>query len=193
MARTSDKQEKILAFLNRYIEENGYPPAVREIGAAVGLKSTATVSYHLGSSSARGASRPIPASAALSPCPRGSGGGKIPVLGVVTAGLPILAQENVEGYIPWDGDPSYFALRVRGESMVGAGILSGDIVVVRQQQSADHGDIVVALLGDEATVKRLKLDDTGVWLMPENPAFDPIDGREATILGKVKALYREFE
>ena len=72
--------------------------------------------------------------------------------------------------------------------MVGAGILSGDIVVVRQQQSADHGDIVVALLGDEATVKRLKLDETGVWLMPENPAFDPIDGREATILGKVKAL-----
>ena len=194
MARTSDKQEKILAFLNRYIEENGYPPAVREIGAAVGLKSTATVSYHLGGAQAPGAhpGRFSGKRRAIS-LPEGQRGGKIPVLGVVTAGLPILAQEHVEGYLPWDGDPNYFALRVRGESMVGAGILSGDIVVVRQQQSADHGDIVVALLGDEATVKRLKLDDTGVWLMPENPAFDPIDGREATILGKVKALYREFE
>ena len=166
MARTSDKQEKILAFLNRYIEENGYPPAVREIGAAVGLKSTATVSYHLGELKRQGRIQADSGKRRAISLPEGQRGGKIPVLGVVTAGLPILAQENVEGYLPWDGD---------------------------QQQSADHGDIVVALLGDEATVKRLKLDETGVWLMPENPAFDPIDGREATILGKVKALYREFE
>ena len=152
MARTSDKQEKILAFLNRYIEENGYPPAVREIGAAVGLKSTATVSYHLGELKRQGRIQADAGKRRAISLPEGQRGGKIPVLGVVTAGLPILAQENVEGYLPWDGDPSYFALRVRGESMVGAGILSGDIVVVRQQQSADHGDIVVALLGDEATV-----------------------------------------
>lgn len=164
---------------------------MREISAAVGLKSTATVSYHLEPKRQGRIQADAGKRRAIS-LPEGSGA-ENPGAGRGHGGTADLGSENVEGYLPWDGDPSYFALRVRGESMVGAGILSGDIVVVRQQQSADHGDIVVALLGDEATVKRLKLDDTGVWLMPENPAFDPIDGREATILGKVKALYREFE
>lgn len=193
MARTSDKQEKILEFLNRYIEENGYPPAVREICAAVGLKSTATVSYHLGElkrqgriQTESGKSRTI---SLTSPPPRGN---QIPIVGLVTAGLPILAQENWEGTIPWEGEPNCFALRVRGDSMVGAGILSGDLVVVRPQSDAVNGEIVVALLGDEATVKRFHRDDSGVWLLPENPAYQPIDGREAQILGKVKALYREY-
>lgn len=193
MARTSDKQEKILEFLNRYIEENGYPPAVREICAAVGLKSTATVSYHLGElkrqgriQTESGKSRTI---SLASPPTRGN---QIPILGLVTAGLPILAQENWEGTIPWEGEPNCFALRVRGDSMVGAGILSGDLVVVRPQSDAVNGEIVVALLGDEATVKRFHRDDSGVWLLPENPAYQPIDGREAQILGKVKALYREY-
>lgn len=193
MARTSDKQEKILEFLNRYIEENGYPPAVREICAAVGLKSTATVSYHLGElkrqgriQTESGKSRTI---SLASPPTRGN---QIPILGLVTAGLPILAQENWEGTIPWEGEANCFALRVRGDSMVGAGILSGDLVVVRPQSDAVNGEIVVALLGDEATVKRFHRDDSGVWLLPENPAYQPIDGREAQILGKVKALYREY-
>lgn len=193
MARTSDKQEKILEFLNRYIEENGYPPAVREICAAVGLKSTATVSYHLGElkrqgriQTESGKSRTI---SLASPPTRSN---QIPIVGLVTAGLPILAQENWEGTIPWDGEPNCFALRVRGDSMVGAGILSGDLVVVRPQSDAVNGEIVVALLGDEATVKRFHRDDSGVWLLPENPAYQPIDGREAQILGKVKALYREY-
>lgn len=193
MARTSDKQEKILEFLNQYIEENGYPPAVREICTAVGLKSTATVSYHLGElkrqgriQTESGKSRTI--SLAAPP----SRGNRIPILGLVTAGLPILAQENWEGTIPWEGEQNCFALRVRGDSMVGAGILSGDLVVVRPQADAVNGEIVVALLGEEATVKRFHRDDSGVWLLPENPAYQPIDGREAQILGKVKALYREY-
>ena len=113
-------------------------------------------------------------------------------IGVVTAGIPILAVENIEGYIPWDGESGCFALRVRGDSMIGAGILDGDKVVVRPQQSAENGEIVVALLEDSATVKRLKKKGAEVWLMPENPAYDPIDGRAASILGKVKAVIREY-
>ncbi len=192
MTRSSEKQEKILAFINQYIEENGFPPAVREIGAAVGLKSTATVSYHLGMLKREGRieyqsgkSRTI----SVAPAVRS---GTIPIVGLVTAGQPILAQENWEGTLPWDGEPDCFALRVRGDSMVGAGIFSGDLVVVRPQPDADNGDIVVALLEDEATVKRFRRDETGVWLLPENPSYQPIDGRTARILGKVKALYREY-
>ena len=185
MARTSDKQEKILEFLNRYIEENGYPPAVREICAAVGLKSTATVSYHLGElkrqgriQTESGKSRTI---SLASPPTRSN---QIPIVGLVTAGLPILAQENWEGTIPWEGEPNCFALRVRGDSMVGAGILSGDLVVVRPQSDAVNGEIVVALLGDEATVKRFHRDDSGVWLLPENPAYQPLTGEKRRFWAK---------
>jgi len=114
------------------------------------------------------------------------------VVGVVTAGVPILAVENIEGYLPWDGEPGCFALRVRGDSMVGAGILDGDRVVVRPQQTADNGEIVVALLDDSATVKRLQKSGNTVWLMPENPAYRPIDGTDAQLLGKVKAVIRTY-
>ena len=114
------------------------------------------------------------------------------MIGVVTAGLPILAVENIESTIPWDGDPECFALRVRGDSMIGAGILDGDKVVVRPQPDADNGEIVVALLEDEATVKRLHREKDEVWLLPENPAYTPIDGRNASILGKVTAVIREY-
>ena len=117
---------------------------------------------------------------------------RIPVVGVVTAGVPILATENIEGYLPWDGEAGCFVLRVRGDSMIGAGILDGDKVVVRPQKDAENGQIVVALLDDSATVKRLKKAGREVWLMPENPSYQPIDGREAQILGRVKALYREY-
>ena len=192
MPRTSNKAELILDYVNQFVQENGYAPSVREIGAAVGLRSTASVSYHLQalqdkglllSPGAKGRKRAIVTS--LRP-------GQIPVIGVVTAGLPILAVENQEGTMCWDGDPGCFALRVRGESMINAGILDGDKVVVRPQQSADDGQIVVARLGDEATVKRLRRRGGEIWLLPENPAFEPIDGREAQIVGLVKAVVREY-
>ena len=117
---------------------------------------------------------------------------RIPVVGVVTAGVPILAVENIEGYLPWDGEAGCFALRVRGDSMIGAGILDGDRVVVRSQPTADNGEIVVALLGDSATVKRFRKDGNQIWLLPENPAYQPIDGNHAQIIGKVKAVIRTY-
>jgi len=192
MPRTSDKADMILEFVNQFVQENGYAPSVREIGAAVGLSSTASVSYHLNQLKAKGL--------LLSPGAKGSKRsivtatrpGQIPVVGVVTAGVPILALENQEGTISWDGDPACFALRVRGDSMINAAILSGDMVVVRPQQTADDGQIVVAMIGDEATVKRLRFQDGHVWLMPENDAYSPIDGNEAQILGVVKAVVREY-
>ena len=191
MPRTTDKQEKILEFLTDYVNEKGYPPSVREICAAVGLRSTATVSYHLTELKKQGRIQGETNKRRAIAVPE-TQRGRIPVLGVVQAGMPILAVENVEGYLLWDGDPSCFALRVRGDSMVNAGILEGDKVVVRPQPDADNGDIVVALLEDEATVKRLWREKGAVWLLPENPAFRPIDGREAIILGKVKAVIREY-
>ena len=128
-----------------------------------------------------------PAAKAAPPAPA-----RIPLVGVVTAGYPILAVENIEGYLPWDGDEHCFALRVRGESMINAGILDGDLVVVRQQPDAVSGEIVVALLEDEATVKRLSRKNGQTWLLPENEAYQPIDGTYARILGKVMAVVRRY-
>ncbi len=193
MARTTDKQEKILEFLNKHIEENGFPPTVREICAAVGLKSTATVSYHLTELKKQGRIQGDSTKRRAISLPESHRAGRIPVLGVVTAGLPIYAHEDIEGYIPWDGEPGCFALRIRGDSMVGAGILDGDKVVVRQQPDAYEGDIVIALLEDEATCKRYHREKDGsFWLLPENPAYDPIPANHASILGKVKAVIREY-
>ncbi len=192
MARTSNKGQEILEFVNQFAQEHGYAPSVREIGAAVGLSSTASVSYHLRqlqnkgllvSPGSKGTKRAI--STAQRP-------GQIPVIGVVTAGQPILAFENMEGTMAWEGDPSCFALRVQGDSMIGAGILSGDKVVVRPQQTAQDGQIVVARLEDEATVKRLRMKNGEVWLLPENPDYAPIDGTHAQIIGIVKAVVREY-
>ena len=191
MPRKSDKAGLILDYVNSFVQENGYAPSVREIGAAVGLRSTASVSYHLQQLQSKGA--------LLAPQSKGKKRavvtavrpGQIPVIGVVTAGQPILAFENQEGTMAWDGEPGCFALRVRGDSMINAGILDGDKVVVRPQPSADDGQIVVARIGDEATVKRLSRKNGQVWLMPENPAYDPIDGSEAELIGIVKALFRE--
>lgn len=192
MPRKSDKAQQILDFVNQFIQENGYAPSVREIGAAVGLRSTASVTYHLQqmqekgllqSSGNKGQKRAIVSSQRP---------GQIPVVGVVTAGMPILAVENQEGMMAWDGEPGCFALRVRGDSMIGAGILSGDKVVVRPQQTADDGQIVVARIEDEATVKRLRRRNGQVWLLPENPAYPPIDGTYAELIGIVKAVVREY-
>lgn len=192
MPRTSNKAELILSYVNQFTQENGYAPSVREIGAAVGLRSTASVSYHLQSLQEKGFLQDPGAKGRKRAIVTSVRPGQIPVVGVVTAGLPILAVENREGTMAWDGDPGCFALRVRGESMIGAGILDGDKVVVRPQPTADDGQIVVARIGDEATVKRLHRSNGQVWLLPENPAFEPIDGSEAELIGVVKAIYREY-
>lgn len=192
MARTSNKKAEILDFLNRFIHDNGYAPSVREIAQAVGLRSTATVHYHLNALRDEGAISMDQMKNRTITLSEPARSGHIPIIGVVTAGMPILAVENIEGYIPWDGDESCFALRVRGDSMIGAGILDGDKVVVRPQSTADQGEIIVALLDDSATVKRLRRKNGEVWLMPENPAYPPIDGRAAQIIGKVKAVIREY-
>lgn len=192
MPRTSDKAQRILEYVNQFVQENGYAPSVREIGTAVGLRSTASVSYHISALQEKGllltpSNKGMKRSIVTNVRP-----GHIPVVGVVTAGIPILAVENQEGTMAWEGAPDCFALRVRGDSMVNAGILDGDKVVVRPQQSADDGQIVVALLEDSATVKRLRRRNGQIWLMPENDAYDPIDGTNAQIIGLVKAVVREY-
>ena len=192
MPRTSDKAEKILDYVNRFIQENGYAPSVREIGAAVGLRSTASVSYHIQALQDKGLLAAPGAKGRKRAIVSGSRPGQIPIIGVVTAGVPILAYENQEGTMSWDGEPGCFALRVRGDSMINAGILSGDKVVVRPQQTANDGQIVVARIGDEATVKRLSRRNGKVLLMPENDNYEPIDGSEAEIIGLVKAVVREY-
>ena len=192
MPRTSDKADLILEYVNRFVQENGYAPSVREIGAAVGLRSTASVSYHLQALQEKGAIQAPGAKGRKRAIVTSVRQGQIPVIGVVTAGVPILAYDNQKGTMAWDGDPSCFALRVRGDSMINAGILSGDKVVVRPQQTADDGQIVVARIGDEATVKRLRRRNGKIWLMPENDAYEPIDGTEAELIGIVKAVVREY-
>ncbi|MDD3165274.1 MAG: transcriptional repressor LexA [Oscillospiraceae bacterium] len=191
MPRTSNKAAEIYTFLQDFFAEHGYSPSIREICEGVGLRSTASVHYHLEALKKQGriqfASEKKRAITLPMALPH-----QVPILGVVTAGYPILAVENIEGYLPWDGEEDCFALRVRGDSMIGAGILDGDRVVVHSQPTADSGRIVVALLGDEATVKRLSIGADGVWLLPENPNYLPIDGREATLLGVVRAVIRIY-
>lgn len=191
MPKTNPREEQVLNFIREFSAENGYAPSIREICAGVGLRSTASVNYHLKNLQQKGLltlgekGRKRAIAAPQRP-------GQIPLIGTVTAGLPILALENREGTISWDGDPSCFALRVRGDSMINAGIFSGDVVVVRPQPTADDGQIVVARLEDEATVKRLRRRNGQIWLMPENDAYAPIDGTYAQIVGVVKALVREY-
>ncbi|MBE6982782.1 MAG: transcriptional repressor LexA [Ruminococcaceae bacterium] len=192
MPRKSNKAQEILEFVNTFVQENGYAPSVREIGAAVGLNSTASVSYHLQQLQERGLLMPSGGKGRKRAIATTQKPGQIPIVGMVTAGEPILAWENREGTMAWDGDPNCFALRVRGDSMINAGILSGDKVVVRPQQTAYDGQIVVARIGDEATVKRLSRRNGQIWLLPENENYAPIDGSEAEIIGIVKAVHREY-
>ena len=191
MPRTSNKAQMIVDYVNQFIQENGYSPSVREIGAAVGLRSTASVSYHLQALQDKGLLQAPGAKGRKRAIVTSARQGQIPIVGVVTAGQPILAVENQEGTLTWDA-PGCFALRVRGDSMINAGILSGDLVVVRPQQSANDGQIVVARIEDEATVKRLRRRSGEIWLMPENENYEPIDGRNAEIIGLVKAVVREY-
>lgn len=196
MPELSKMQQKIYDFIVQHIRTQGYSPSVREIGEAVGLKSPSTVHFHLKHleevgviEKGAGKGRAI----ALTEPPEPED--RIPVVGNVAAGSPILAQECIEDYLTFETggrQGEYFALRVRGESMLGAGILPGDLVVVHRQPTAHPGEIVVALLGDEATVKRLSIQSGHVWLLPENEAYEPIDGTYATILGRVSAVVRRY-
>ena len=209
MAKKNTMQERIYEYIAQFVEDNGYPPSVREIGEAMGLKSPSTVHFHLKNMEERGLiNKGAGKGRAVSLVGKPSVGavshqeeevdvpaGKVPIVGNVAAGTPILAQECIEDYLTFDTngrDGEYFALRVRGESMLYAGILPDDLVVVHQQRDAYNGEIVVALIGDEATVKRLNRKNGEVWLMPENPDYQPIDGRGATILGKVSAVVRTY-
>lgn len=196
MGKLSTMQQRIYDYIASCIQEQGYPPSVREIGEAVGLKSSSTVHFHLKHleeagyiEKDAGKGRAITLKA---PHVREN---QVPIVGDVAAGSPILAQECIEDYLTFDtggaGD-EYFALRVRGESMLNAGILPGDLVVVRRQQTANNGEIVVAMIEDEATVKRFFREHGQVWLLPENDAYSPIDGTFAQILGKVAAVVRRY-
>ena len=195
MGRTSNKREEILRFLTQFVAENGYAPSVREICAAVGLQSTATVHYHLGALREAGLIEMDDMKKRAITLPDAHRADRIPVVGVVTAGVPILAVENIEGYIPWEGEAGCFALRVRGDSMIGAGILDGDKVVVRPQQTATNGEIVVAMIDgfeSEATVKTFYKEADHIRLQPENHAMSPILVKDVNILGKVRGVFRYF-
>ena len=195
MGRKSDMQERIYDVIVRFVRENGYAPSVREIGEAVGLKSPSTVHFHLKKLEEQGLIEKGACKGRALAVARQAPQGKIPLLGCVAAGAPILAQECIEDYVTFDTKGragEYFALRVRGDSMIKAGILPGDLVIIRRQNTACNGEIVVALLGEEATVKRLRQERGHIWLLPENDAYQPIDGTGCEILGRVAAVLREY-
>lgn len=200
----SSKQKEILEYIRQALIDNGYPPAVREICNAVGLKSTSSVHSHLETLEKKGYIRrdkTKPRAIEILDQDFYSNFNhetiNIPIVGKVTAGQPILAVENVEDTFPIPAsyiknNTEVFMLTVSGESMIGAGIFDGDLVLVQQQQYADNGDIVVALIGDEATVKTFYREKTYIRLQPENPLYDPIISRDIRILGKVIGLFRSL-
>ena len=196
------RQLEILEFIKHEVRVKGYPPSVREIGLAVGLNSSATVHSHLSRLESKGCIRRDPTKPRAievldgAPFAPSSSTVALPIVGRVTAGEPILAVENVEDYFTLApqfvpaGD--IFMLTIRGESMTGAGILDGDMVLVRKQNVAQNGDMVVALLEDEATVKTFYREPHRVRLQPENPSMEALYCTDVTILGKVVGLYRMF-
>ncbi|MBQ2750186.1 MAG: transcriptional repressor LexA [Clostridia bacterium] len=196
MKELTPRQREVLEFISNTVAERSYPPSVREICAGVGIRSTATVHAYLKDLAEMGyLTKDDRKTRALSV--NNEGFKRVPLLGKVTAGQPITAVENIEGYVPFEAPTSgdnYFALNVQGDSMINAGIYNGDVIIVHCQEDAQNGDIVVALLDDEATVKRLKLEDGGktLTLMPENPNYAPIPANNCTILGKVCALIRKY-
>lgn len=214
------RQQRVLATIKDSLEEKGYPPSMREIGSAVGLTSTSSVAHQLRVLEEKGylkrdpnrpralevflpeimaARRSISAGEESSVDETGIGdlaptATNVPVVGRIAAGGPILAEERIEDVFPLPkqlvGDGQLFLLEVSGESMIDAAICHGDYVVIRQQNTAENGEIVAAMIDGEATVKTFQRKDGQVWLLPHNPAFEPIDGTHATILGKVTAVLR---
>jgi repressor LexA len=195
------RQKEIFDFIKRYAAKTGYPPTVREIGKAVGLHSSSTVHAHLANLEKigllrRDPSKPRAIELLLDRAKRTiMPGGGLPLVGQVAAGEPLLAEENIEEYIEIPdvigGEDGDYILQVRGESMVDAGIFEGDYVVVRPADDADDGAIVVALIGDEATVKRLYREADHVRLQPENETMKAIRTTDATILGRVVGVFRK--
>ncbi|PZF93871.1 transcriptional repressor LexA [Micromonospora endophytica] len=202
------RQRRILDFIRTWVERHGYPPSVREIGEAVGLVSPSSVAYQLKELEKKGFLRRDPnrpravdvrspsdvddeLTRAQRPTPA-----YVPMLGRIAAGGPILAEQSMEDVFPLPrelvGEGEVFMLQVKGDSMLDAAICDGDWVVVRQQPTADSGEIVAAMLDGEATVKTYRRRDGHVWLMPQNPAFDPIPGDDATIMGRVVAVLRRI-
>ncbi len=198
MKPLTSRQEQILNFIKDYTRDAGYPPSVREICEGVGLSSPASVHAQLNTLQKRGYLSRAGSKTRSLTFPgesRASDVRNVPILGRVAAGYPILATEDIEGYVPFVSGKSQkelFALRVKGDSMINAGILPDDVIIVEQQKTANHGEIVVALLEDEATVKRLNLSGKQILLMPENPNYEPIDGTNAQILGRVLASVRYY-
>jgi len=216
------RQRKVLDFIRISVDSRGYPPSLREIGEAVGLTSPSSVAHQLSALERKGYLRKDPnrpraleivapppgadAAAIAQAIVSGQDEGAerdahpepayVPMLGRIAAGVPILAEEMVEDVFPLPrelvGDGRLFLLKVAGDSMIDAAICDGDWVVVRSQPTAENGDIVAAMIDGEATVKTFKRRDGHVWLLPHNPSYDPIDGDEATILGKVTAVMRSI-
>lgn len=193
-----DTQQRILDYIEKYIEVNGYSPSVREIGQAVDLKSTSTVHGHLNRLEKKGllhreAMKPRTIDVTREDRPQME---RIPILGKVAAGTPILAEENADGFVtlPDDvvGRGDHFVLEIRGESMITAGIMNGDFVVVKRQQNAQNGDIIIAMIDGEATCKRYFKEPDRIRLQPENPRMHPIYTRKVEIAGKVVAVYRSY-
>lgn len=205
------RQRAVLEVIRTWVERFGYPPSVREIGEAVGLTSTSSVAYQLSVLERKGYlrrdhNRPRALVALSSEADvsrvdsaRGEDGPRpayVPVVGRIAAGGPILAEQAIEDVFPLPreivGEGSLFLLKVAGDSMIEAAIADGDWVAVRQQPTADNGDIVAAMIEGEATVKTFKLREGHAWLLPQNPAYEPIPGDDATILGKVVAVLRRL-
>lgn len=202
MGELTERQTAILAFISKHCRTSGYPPTVREIGLGVGLASPSTVHAHLAKLEAAGRIRRDPTkpramyvcadqASAAAEAPRGRDVAALPLVGAVAAGAPILAEQDVEDWIP-SPFPGDFMLRVSGDSMIDAGILDGDLVVVRSTPTARDGEIVVAQIEDEATVKRLAHIDGRVHLMPENAAYSPIVPDEVTLAGVVVGVLRKL-
>lgn len=201
----TNRQHAVLEAIRGWIRERGYPPTIRELGKQLGIKSLRGVTTHLDAIAKKGflkresRARSISLSDLVAPFEQAI---RVPVIGRIRAGTPVLAQEQVEGHVVIDGawlgaskerSGEHFALKVRGDSMINAGILEGDHIIIRQQATAENGDIVVALLGDEATVKRFFKEEDQVRLQPEHPSMPPIlvtKQQPLSILGKVVAVFR---
>jgi repressor LexA len=207
-AALTPRQRRVLEVIRHWLDRHGYPPSVREIGEAVGLTSTSSVAHQLRALERKGylrrdPNRPravgvLPPDAEM-PVPVETGRPEpayVPVVGRIAAGGPILAEQAIEDVFPLPkeivGEGSLFLLKVVGDSMVDAAITDGDWVVVRQQQTAENGDVVAAMIDGEATVKTFKRRDGHVWLMPHNPTYEPILGDEASVLGRVVAVLRRL-
>ncbi len=207
------RQRRVLEVIREWVERFGYPPSVREIGEAVGLTSTSSVAHQLRALERKGYLRrdpnrpravgirpadtpPDTTEEALEGTPTRPSPIFVPVVGRIAAGGPVLAEQVIEDVFPLPkeivGEGSLFLLRVAGDSMVEAAITDGDWVVVRQQPSAENGDIVAAMIDGEATVKTFKRRDGHVWLLPHNPSYEPIPGDDATVLGRVVAVLRRL-